>query len=77
MAKRAETTTLECFPDELRVSSPPDIGSHTMPGQRTHSDFVGSKVYTCLGETYHLHFWQNDRSLLRAIAVTGCGMDTE
>ena len=31
---------------------------------------VGSRVYTCLGITCHLHFWQNDRGLLRATAVT-------
>ena len=35
-----------------------------------HSDFVGSRMYACLGITCHLHFWQNDRSLLRASAVT-------
>ena len=28
------------------------------------------KVYACLAVTCHLHFWQNDRNLLRAIAVT-------
>ena len=28
------------------------------------------KVYACLAVTCHLHFWQNDRSLLRATAVT-------
>ena len=28
------------------------------------------KVYTCLAVTCHLHFWQNDRGLLRATAVT-------
>ena len=28
------------------------------------------KVYVCLAETCHLHFWQNDRDLLRATAVT-------
>ena len=28
------------------------------------------KVYECLAVTCHLHFWQNDRSLLRATAVT-------
>ena len=27
------------------------------------------KVYTCLAVTCHLHFWQNDRHLLRATAV--------
>ena len=28
------------------------------------------KVYECLAVTCHLHFWQNDRDLLRATAVT-------
>ena len=28
------------------------------------------KVYACLAVTCHLHFWQNDRGLLRAAAVT-------
>ena len=28
------------------------------------------KVYVCLDVTCHLHFWQNDRGLLRATAVT-------
>ena len=28
------------------------------------------KVYVCLAVTYQLHFWQNDRDLLRATAVT-------
>ena len=28
------------------------------------------KVYACLAVTCHLHFWQNDRNLLRATAVT-------
>ena len=28
------------------------------------------KVYPCLAVTCHLHFWQNDQSLLRATAVT-------
>ena len=28
------------------------------------------KVYACLAVTCHLHFWQNDRVLLRATAVT-------
>ena len=48
------------------------IGSNTVPGQRqsAHSDVFGSRVYACLGVTCHLHFWQNDRGLLRATAVT-------
>ena len=28
------------------------------------------KVYVCLAVTCHLHFWQNDRDLLRATVVT-------
>ena len=28
------------------------------------------KLYACLAVTCHLHFWQNDRDLLRATAVT-------
>ena len=28
------------------------------------------KVHACLAVTYHLHFWQNDRYLLRATAET-------
>ena len=27
-------------------------------------------MYACLAVTYHLRFWQNDRDLLRAAAVT-------
>ena len=29
-----------------------------------------SRVYVCLAVTCHLHFWQNDRDLLRATTVT-------
>ena len=35
------------------------------------------KVYACLAVTCHLHFWQNDRDLLRATAVTRGGTDPE
>ena len=36
------------------------------------------KVYACLAVTCHLHFWQNDRDLLRATAITRWGRtDTE
>ena len=31
------------------------------------------KVYACLAVTCHLSFWQNDRDLLRATAVTRVG----
>ena len=60
------------FPDELRVSSFPDRFPHSAwtAAQSAHSYFDGSRVYACLGVTCHLHFWQNDRGLLRATAVT-------
>ena len=35
------------------------------------------KVYACLAVTCHLQFWQNDRDLSRATAVTRGGTDTE
>ena len=38
---------------------------------------VGSRVSACSGITCHLHFWQIDRGLLRATAVTRSGMDTK
>ena len=62
----------QMFPDELRVSSFPDRFLHYAwtATQSAHSDFDESRVYACLGATCHLHFWQNDRGLLRATAVT-------
>ena len=76
------------FPDKLRVSSFPNRLPHyaCTAAESAHSDFVGSRVYECLGVTCHLHFWQNDRGLLHATAVTrgwvewgggGGGTDTE
>ena len=58
------------FPDELRVSSFPDTFPHYAwtAAQSAHSDFVGLRVYACLGVTCHLHFGQNGRGLLRASA---------
>ena len=35
------------------------------------------KVHAYLAVTCHLHFWQNDRDLLCATAVTRGGMETE
>ena len=60
------------FPDKLHVSSIPEKFPHYAwtAEQSAHSDFVGSRVYTCLGVICHLHFWPNDRGLLRATAVT-------
>ena len=40
---------------------------------RSQCHFIQSdigRVYACLAVNYHLHFWQNDRDLLRATAVT-------
>ena len=53
------------FPDKLRVSSFPDRLRHyaRTAAQSAHSDFVGCRVYACLGVNCHLHFWQNDRGL--------------
>ena len=72
MAQRAETTWangqghVAC---ELYFL----IGSNTMPGQG-HSQptptSLGKGCMRILGLTCHLHFWQNDRGLLCAIAVT-------
>ena len=60
------------FPDELHVSSFPDRFPHYAwrAAKSTHSDLFESRVYACLGVTCHLHFWQNDRGLVRATAVT-------
>ena len=43
------------------------------PYTRLQCHFIQShigRVYACLAVTCHLHFWQNDRDLLRATAVT-------
>ena len=45
------------------------IGSNTMPGQQSHYNFIGSRVYACSGVNCHLHFWQNIWGLLHATAV--------
>ena len=61
----------QMFSDKLRVSSFPDRFPHYVrtAAWSAHSDCVGSMVYACLGVTCHLHFWQNDRGLLRVTAV--------
>ena len=60
------------FPDMLRVSSFPDRFPHHAwtAAYSAHSDFDRSRVYTCLGVNCHLHFWHNNRGLLRATTVT-------
>ena len=50
------------------------------PCTRSQCHFIQShigRVYVCLAVACHLHFWQNDRDLLRATAVTRGGTDTE
>ena len=71
VAQRAETTVTECSLSSY-VSSFPDRFPHSdwRAAQSAHSDFVGSRVYACLGVTCHLHFWQNDRGHLSSTAVT-------
>ena len=46
------------FPDKLRVNSFPDRFPHYawLAALSAHSDFIGSRVYVCLGVTCHLHF---------------------
>ena len=56
---------------------PDRFSLYAWTAQSAHSDFVGSRVYVCLGVTRHLHFWQNDWGLLRATVVTWGRKDTE
>ena len=60
------------FPDKLCVSLFLDRFPHYAwtASWSANSDFVGSRVYTFLGVTCHLHFRQNDWGLLHATAVT-------
>ena len=68
------------FPEKLRVSSFLDrfLTLYLNSGIDSPRRLRWAKVYTCLDVTCHLHFWQIDRGLLRATAVTvGGGTDTE
>ena len=45
----------------------------SQPCTRSQCHFIQShigRVYACLAVTCYLHFWQNDKDLLRATAVT-------
>ena len=53
----------------MYTTQPCTVSLHAKPHIR--------KVHACLAVTCHLHFWQNDRDLLRATAVTRVGTDTE
>ena len=49
--------------------------AYTIQPCTTSRDFTQShiglrRVHACLAVTFHLHFWQNDRDLLRGTAVT-------
>ena len=51
----------------------PSLRVQCTPYNHAPCHFVQShirKVYACLAVTCHLHFWQDDRDLLRATAVT-------
>ena len=41
--------------------------------ERSHGGWWVNVVHACLAVTCHPHFWQNDRDLLRATAVTRGG----
>ena len=73
MAPRAETTVAERSLTILRVSSFPERFPRYAwrVSWSAHTDFVGSRVYACLGVTFHLHVWQNDRGLLYHCDNTG------
>ena len=73
MARRTETTVAKCSLTNC-VWAHFWIGSHIMPRQQhsqPSSDFIGSRMYACLGVTCHLHFWQSDQGRLCATVVTG------
>ena len=70
VAQRAEMTVNECSLMSCMWAHFPDrFPHHTWTAQSVHSNSVGSWVYVWLGVTCHLHFWQNDRSLLDAAAI--------
>ena len=69
MAQRVETPVAECSVTSC-VKARFRIGSHTMPGQRHSQPTLTSMGQGCRRVTCHLHFWINDRGLLRATVVT-------
>ena len=73
VVQRAEMTVAECPLTSCMCARFPDMFPHyAWTAKSAHSDFVGSRVYASLGVTCYLNFWQNDRGLLCATAVT-CG----
>ena len=75
VAQRQETFVAECSLTSCVWVHLPDRFPHL--NNIAHSNLVGSRVYVCLGVICHLHFWQNDRGLLCATAVTRGGLDTK
>ena len=72
VAQQAEMTVdehslLSC----MRASLPDGFPHYAETEQLALSYLVGSKMYLCLAVACHLHFWQNDRGILHATAVTG------
>ena len=57
-------------PHELQPSRRKSCVHHTIMLHVTSCKATYVTVYACLAVTCHLHFWQNDRNLLRATAVT-------
>ena len=72
VAEQAATTVAECFLMSCVQARYPDRFPHCActAASSSNSDFVKSTVYACSDITRHPHFWQNDRDLLRATAVT-------
>ena len=74
VAQWAETTVAKC-PWWAACELVSLMGSHSKPGQYNQPipTLLGQGCMSVLGVNCHLHFWQNDWSLLCATAVTRSG----
>ena len=72
VAEQAETTVAECFLMSCVRAPYPDMFPHCActAASSSNPDFVESRVCACSDVPCQLHFWQNNRGLLRATAVT-------
>ena len=71
VAQRVVTTVAKCFLSScVRSHFPDKFPQCAWIAYSTNSNFVGSRLYVCLGVTCHLHFWHNDQGLLSAFVVT-------
>ena len=79
VAQRAETTVAWVFPDKLHVSRLPDRFPYYAwtAACSAHSNFIGSRVYACLGVTCYLHFWQMTGVFYMSLRYHRGGMDTK